>query len=270
MNYRFKLISGVGCCVLGAPLAHAQLWDTGTWDQIDGRASDRSTPSVRPETRAADDFVLPDGNGLAYAITGISGRILALHYTGFFAEVFADDNGVPAAAPSYTLQPSGTQVLQSGVFGVYDLVNVAIDTTGLTLTPGRWWVSIVGNVSGEAPPADGYGFFATGGNMVVQGNQGYYRVASGPWTASQVAFGFPTDFSFTVLGAQLPPPPPACYANCDQSTTPPILNVNDFLCFLNKFASSDSYANCDQSTTPPVLNVNDFLCFLNKFASGCS
>ncbi len=29
------------------------------------------------------------------------------------------------------------------------------------------------------------------------------------------------------------------------------------------------YANCDNSVTPPVLNVNDFICFLNKFAAGC-
>src|SRR5262249_26334539 len=50
-----------------------------------------------------------------------------------------------------------------------------------------------------------------------------------------------------------------CYANCDQSTTQPFLNVNDFICFQNRFASGDPYANCDQSTTPPVLNVNDFV-----------
>jgi YVTN family beta-propeller protein len=61
----------------------------------------------------------------------------------------------------------------------------------------------------------------------------------------------------------------ACYANCDGSHTPPILNVNDFACFLNKFAAGDPYANCDGSTTPPVLNVLDFSCFLNKFAAGC-
>ncbi|MBL9031710.1 MAG: hypothetical protein JNM80_08380 [Phycisphaerae bacterium] len=61
----------------------------------------------------------------------------------------------------------------------------------------------------------------------------------------------------------------ACYANCDGSTTPPVLNVNDFTCFLNKFAAADPYANCDGSTTPPVLNVNDFTCFLNQFAIGC-
>ena len=62
---------------------------------------------------------------------------------------------------------------------------------------------------------------------------------------------------------------PSCYANCDGSTTPPILNVLDFGCFLNKFAAGDMYANCDGSTTPPVLNVLDFGCFLNRFAAGC-
>jgi hypothetical protein len=63
---------------------------------------------------------------------------------------------------------------------------------------------------------------------------------------------------------------PACYANCDDSTTAPILNVADFICFVNRFGSGDNYANCDQSMVPPVLNVLDFQCFLNKFQSGCS
>ncbi len=62
---------------------------------------------------------------------------------------------------------------------------------------------------------------------------------------------------------------PTCYANCDQSTIAPILNVADFTCFLNRFAAGDSYANCDGSTTPPILNVADFTCFLNAFAAGC-
>jgi hypothetical protein len=64
-------------------------------------------------------------------------------------------------------------------------------------------------------------------------------------------------------------PTPTCYANCDLSTIPPVLNVLDFNCFLNAFASGASYANCDDSTIPPVLNVLDFNCFLNRFAAGC-
>jgi hypothetical protein len=60
-----------------------------------------------------------------------------------------------------------------------------------------------------------------------------------------------------------------CYANCDHSTTAPVLNVLDFNCFLNAFSSGNPYANCDGSTTAPVLNVLDFNCFLNRFSAGC-
>ena len=34
-------------------------------------------------------------------------------------------------------------------------------------------------------------------------------------------------------------------------------------------AAADIAANCDGSTVAPVLNANDFQCFLNKFAAGC-
>jgi hypothetical protein len=57
-----------------------------------------------------------------------------------------------------------------------------------------------------------------------------------------------------------------CYANCDGSTTTPLLNVNDFVCFQSRFAAADPYADCDQSGT---LNVNDFVCFQSRFAAGC-
>jgi hypothetical protein len=62
---------------------------------------------------------------------------------------------------------------------------------------------------------------------------------------------------------------PVCYANCDASTEPPVLNVNDLVCFQTRFAAADPYANCDGSTTEPVLNVNDFVCFQTRFAAGC-
>jgi uncharacterized membrane protein len=63
--------------------------------------------------------------------------------------------------------------------------------------------------------------------------------------------------------------PRSCYANCDGSTIPPILNVNDFVCFQTEFASNDPAANCDGSTMPPILTVNDFVCFQTRFAAGC-
>jgi hypothetical protein len=61
----------------------------------------------------------------------------------------------------------------------------------------------------------------------------------------------------------------SCYANCDGSTSPPVLTVNDFVCFQARFAAGDSYANCDGSTSAPVLTVNDFVCFQSRFAAGC-
>jgi trimeric autotransporter adhesin len=73
-----------------------------------------------------------------------------------------------------------------------------------------------------------------------------------------------------------PTAPPICYANCDGSTAPPLLNIEDFICFLNRFAEGTTlphaqqlvhYANCDGSTLAPVLNVDDFTCFLDRFMS---
>jgi uncharacterized membrane protein len=69
-----------------------------------------------------------------------------------------------------------------------------------------------------------------------------------------------------------------CTANCDNSTTIPVLNVDDFTCFINQFAAAAAlphaqqlthYANCDGSTIAPALNVDDFTCFINRFAQGC-
>jgi hypothetical protein len=61
-----------------------------------------------------------------------------------------------------------------------------------------------------------------------------------------------------------------CYANCDGSSSTPVLTVNDFICFQGRFAAGDSYANCDGSTSIPRLTVNDFVCFQAKFAAGCN
>ncbi|MBL9032466.1 MAG: hypothetical protein JNM80_12275 [Phycisphaerae bacterium] len=65
------------------------------------------------------------------------------------------------------------------------------------------------------------------------------------------------------LGAFESPP---C-GNCDGSPGP--LNINDYMCFLQRYAAGDPRANCDQSTIPPVLNVTDFACFQSAFAAGC-
>jgi trimeric autotransporter adhesin len=68
---------------------------------------------------------------------------------------------------------------------------------------------------------------------------------------------------------------PPCYADCDENGT---LSIDDFVCFINEFATASSlppsqqvtsYANCDGSTTEPILTIDDFVCFINAFAQGC-
>jgi hypothetical protein len=72
---------------------------------------------------------------------------------------------------------------------------------------------------------------------------------------------------------------PSCFANCDNSTTSPVVNTADFTCFLQQYSAGVAlpspqqqthYANCDGSTTFPQVNTADFTCFLQKYAAGCS
>ncbi|MBL9030580.1 MAG: hypothetical protein JNM80_02595 [Phycisphaerae bacterium] len=98
---------------------------------------------------------------------------------------------------------------------------------------------------------------ATGGTFSIVGTIGQPDAG----TASGGAFACVGGFWAGVVVS--------CYANCDGSTIAPVLNVNDFTCFLNLFAAGSPAANCDASTNPPVLNINDFTCFLNRFAIGC-
>jgi hypothetical protein len=96
--------------------------------------------------------------------------------------------------------------------------------------------------------------------------------------SSVVIGGFGSSISFSGVDVAIGGGQPPCYANCDQSTTAPILNVDDFTCFINQYAAAQSlppaqqvthYANCDGSTVLPALNVDDFTCYINQYAQGC-
>jgi hypothetical protein len=114
----------------------------------------------------------------------------------------------------------------------------------------------------------GGGGTSSGGGFTLSGTIGQHDAGDMSGGGFTLAGGF-------WVGAVAEPP---CYANCDGSTTPPVLNVEDFVCFINQFAAGQAlppagqithYANCDNSTTQPVLNVEDFICFINAFAGGC-
>lgn len=61
-----------------------------------------------------------------------------------------------------------------------------------------------------------------------------------------------------------------CYADCDPSTGPGVLDIFDFLCFQQRFVGGDpSACDCDTSSGPGVCDVFDFLCFQDAFVAGC-
>jgi len=57
-----------------------------------------------------------------------------------------------------------------------------------------------------------------------------------------------------------------CYADCSTGSGAGVLDIFDFLCFQDAFATGDPYADCDGST---ILDIFDFLCFQDAFTTGC-
>ena len=182
---------------------------------------------------------------------------------------YIDPAGSPAAAQcrinDLTLRvtaPDGV-TFYYGNNGLAGTVAQPVAGTSNWSTPGgspNTW-DTVENVFIETPAAGQWKVEVIGAQVV----QDAY-----PTGAAGVTPTGPTDaaFSLVVTGGTAGQTT-SCYANCDNSTVAPILNVNDFICFQQKFAAGDTYANCDGSTTAPILNVNDFICFQQQFAAGC-
>jgi hypothetical protein len=150
--------------------------------------------------------------------------------------------GISARNPLQLSTP--LQISAGGTMGVYLIVNTRLTYwTGPNLIPSSWSDGTMSIFSAHAPAARWSAF--------------------GPSTH---VFGGWIHYDY------------ACYANCDSSTISPVLNVEDFTCFINEFAGAlqlpleeqiPHYANCDRSATAPVLNVEDFTCFIAGFAQGC-
>ncbi|MFN0132105.1 MAG: hypothetical protein ACKVW3_06190 [Phycisphaerales bacterium] len=62
-----------------------------------------------------------------------------------------------------------------------------------------------------------------------------------------------------IVGCRLP----TCPADCDADGK---VNVNDFICFVNAYATFDPFANAQADN---IFNVNDFVAFMGRVAAGC-
>jgi V8-like Glu-specific endopeptidase len=167
------------------------------------------------------------------------GSITGLEFDPFNGTLYGIDDGSGASKLVWFTPGAGVRVV------VGPLGAGISNCNGLAVTDdGSLWTINAG--TGELLRIDA----ATGAAIVVGPTGGMFGSSYG-------------------MAAVLTRPAVSCYANCDGSTMAPLLTVNDFVCFLNRFAAGDSYANCDGSSQPPLLNINDFLCFQAAFAQGC-
>ncbi len=222
--------------------------------------TDASSPSLGAYSAVVDDFVV------GYACTIESVEFWGTHnespqgpVPAFTLRVYADAGGQPGALVRERLVTDHVQeaVPTEGppVYRYTADLGDPLPVSGNT----RFWMSIVAEHSGQ------------GGTAPAQ--WGWLPARTGSGFRAMQSFRTPGEFAplhldmaFSLHGAVQT----NCFANCDQSTAVPFLNVADFTCFLQRFAGGHPYANCDLSTSPPVLNVADFTCFLQRFAQGCN
>src|SRR5262249_23588862 len=103
---------------------------------------------------------------------------------------------------------------------------------------GTTWQAVPGPVN-----APELGSFGAGFRMVDSFFDVFYPVQLQPSQSLDLSLGLvgqiglgasssgPVGGRFGVITNTVP----SCYANCDQSTAPPALNVNDFICFQQRF-----------------------------------
>jgi hypothetical protein len=158
------------------------------------------------------------------------------------------------------------------------LQKLVANLPNVQLQPGTYWVewSTRGSTtSGPFAPLVTVLNDIPLGDALIWRNAPYEPVVDTTFNAIRFPGGQPSQLPFILEGSI---GTGSCYANCDSSTVHPVLNVDDFTCFINRYAAAQSlppaqqvtdYANCDGSTVHPVLNVDDFTCFINRYAQGC-
>ncbi len=267
-----------------------------TWTAIKPPLAFLPDPPVKPPT---DHYSPNDPRNISTCAIaeGNSDLIWVGHNNG---QVYMSTNGT-VATPSWTRVDTNAPawpgrwvsrivIDRHNTGRVYvSMLGYASDNVWRTTDGGLTWQSVSGSGAGALPaiPVDSLAQHRVTGTSLFAGtdigifesdNDGgsWYPVAPevGPVEIQELdwrndnALMAVTFGRGVYLGAITLPPP--CYANCDGSTTPPVLHVHDLPFFLNRFPAGSRSPKPDGSTMPPVLNVLDFSCFLNAFAAGCS
>jgi hypothetical protein len=245
----------------GNPVSSLARYQNGAWSDVGGGVQTSGT--YRGTVYRLR--VLDDGSGPA------------LYVAGYFARVQGQFTPGVASwrAGEWTVYPPGPGFIVIAQSGPWD-VALLETTSPPTLLLASPFLRIMPN---EGPEAKGglLAYTPAGGWVAAgpPGDGGTYELFWDTPDRLLVAGRLQADPDVTIAAWA---PCPSCYANCDRSTAAPILNIDDFTCFINAFAAAGAlppeqqlahYANCDRSTTPPALNIDDFTCFINQFAVGC-
>jgi trimeric autotransporter adhesin len=234
----------------GQPASNVAVWNGSSWNILAG--------GTNQTVRAA--AVLPGGDlvvGGEFSQAGGQPASLIARWDG--QAWHALGSGLSGCAGAGCRPVVNALTVSAGgdlIVGGYFLAAGGISVSNLARWDGENWHPVRQGVNGQVHSLAvlANGELVAGGGFTVAGDTGSSAVAR--------------------LGC----PAPVCYANCDGSTAPPILNIHDFNCFLGQFAIASTlpreqqithYANCDGSTATPVLNVDDFICFIRAFAAGC-
>jgi hypothetical protein len=249
--------------VLAAPVTADELWRENPINAVGGYASQdaRNPGGLGFWAETADNFTVPAG-----------GRVIDVEFWGGYTSVqpgdthgftvrfYADINGNPGRVLSTQDVTAFTEVVYYtdpvlGFNGYHYTLRLFHPFTAIA---GRtYWISIVAILDRGGTANEPQWGWAPATAAVAPNCQ--------QWVSTPGAFTPQAgDAAFVLHGHGL------CYANCDGSTTPPYLNINDFICFAAAFAAGDPYSNCDDSTRPILLNISDFVCFQSAFAAGCS
>jgi trimeric autotransporter adhesin len=243
----------------GAPAKHIARWDGQAWSAL---GSGLTGPSGSPRVYAL--HVFDAGQGPVLFVGGefaAAGGIAATNIAGWDGLAWTSlSTGTDGRVLSMGVHDSGRGP-ELHIGGEFSIAG-GVSAERLAAWNGSRWRSVEGGADGAIlaiesaeltarPPA-----LFLGGDFVSVGRDNL------------------PSHHFAVLTC----PEIGCYANCDGSTAMPILNIDDFTCFINEFGAAQSlphlqqvehYANCDQSMIAPVLNIDDFSCFINLFAQGC-
>ncbi|MCA9277902.1 MAG: hypothetical protein H6815_03850 [Phycisphaeraceae bacterium] len=116
---------------------------------------------------------------------------------------------------------------------------------GILLWDGVAWQSIFGGISSSTTPTSSVIDMLEWDGMIILAG------------TFDTAFGNPAG-NLALLDISC-----LCAPDCDQNA---VLNIFDYICFGNAYASMDPYADCDKNG---FFNVFDYICFGNAYANGC-